>query len=113
MALDKWVARLPSCRLTRDGHRAGQGTALERLRTFQRDRLEGGDGSVGGSTGCEGVAGDASENASSRPIGEDSGDPDLALVVQAWAGLPAALRAGMVAMIRAAGATAAGRDSTS
>jgi len=102
VALGKWAARLTSSQLPRDGHRVGQGIALEHPSTFQRDRLAGGDGSAGETTGCEGVTDDASGNASSRPSGEDSGDPELALVVQAWAGLPAALRAGVVAMVRVA-----------
>jgi hypothetical protein len=52
-----------------------------------------GNSGVGGESGAE-----------SGALGAQNGpvDPDLAAVMEAWPGLPAAIRAGILAMVRAA-----------
>jgi hypothetical protein len=62
-------------------------------------------------SGCDGAGVAPSYSASfspQNPVPDTSGDPELAAVIAAWAGLPPALRAGIVAMVRAAGANSNG-----
>jgi len=42
-------------------------------------------------------------SASGTPCGAEAGDPDLARIVAAWAGLPEAVRRGIVAMVEGVG----------
>jgi hypothetical protein len=55
---------------------------------------------------CEPEAGFARDNADSRvdvqaDVQEPRADPDLAAVCEAWSALPPAVRAGIVAMVKA------------
>ena len=77
----------------------GEGT---RTLDFQRDRLEGGDASGAQSETSEAGPDDASRNTSSPQVARPP-DAELEVVVAAWSDLPAAIRAGIVAMIRATG----------
>jgi hypothetical protein len=47
------------------------------------------------------------ESGANRPVSGPDADPDLAAVISAWPGLPQALKAGIVAMVKTAGETAA------
>ena len=52
--------------------------------------------------GCDGGVGRPSSSPSSGKQDDGQVDPDLATVIAAWDDLPDAVRAGIVAMVRAA-----------
>jgi len=63
-----------------------------------------------GSCHPRGVSGDKAKTYEEQPRGlapplRRDADPDLAAVISAWPGLPQALKAGIVAMVKAAGQT--------
>lgn len=94
-------SRAPGC------NGEGEGT---RTLDFQRDRLEGDDGSRETAQTSDGVVSSDNTPDNSQPENRADAtaapDPELAAVVEAWSGLPAAVRAGIVAIVRAARANA-------